>query len=389
MRVLDRFLVAVYIALAVLPVVAMVAGIRGRAVFGALPPAPRPKVELSAIIDEKFQTELVAWFESNLGLKGNSIAFDNGVLYRVFGETKYGAFVRLGKDRILFPHEDIDFFNKNGRWVTDPAYVEKLADQIAMVQRTLRGRGRAFVPVLIPSKTTIYRDKIPERWIMDIPAPRPADQTVRLVREALDRRGVVYVNAIDIFRRSFLPREYLFGPDARHWSEYGACLALDAVADRYSELTGKPRPLHRCEPTFSSKKPRRIGEWDLWRVLNASFTRKTVRRMPRAAYAPVANVDPASRPRTLFVGTSFCWTLFFDADDSGAFGTLHYNYYNQVFIGPDTNRIDLKAGTDTWREITMDKDLYVLDLFESYLAAPASYVDLFLTDFMPALEQAR
>ena len=122
-------------------------------------------------------------------------------------------------------------------------------------------------------------------------------------------------------------------------------------------------------------------------MLNASFTSKTITRMPRVVHEPAVNVDPASRPRTLFVGTSFCWTLFFDADDSGAFGTLHFNYYNQIFIGPDTGRVELEAGTATWRDITMDKDLYVLDLFESYLAAPGSYVDLFLADFMPALEK--
>ncbi len=389
MRVLDRILVAIYVALAMLPVFAMITGIRGRELFGALPPTKRPAVKLSTIIDERFQKELVAWFDSHLGFNGSSIAFDNGVLYRVFGENKYGGFVRLGKDRVLFPHEDIDFYNKNGSWVTDPAYVEKLADQIATVQRTLRARGRAFVPVLIPAKTTIYRDKIPERWIMDIPPPRPSDETTRMVREALDRRNVVYVDAIDILKKSFVPREYLYGPDARHWSEYGACLAMDAVASRYSELTGKPRPHHRCELAFSSKRPRRAPEWDLWYVLNASFTHKTIRRMPRVAHEPLANVDPDSRPRTLFIGTSFCWELFFDAADSGGFGTLHYNYYNQVFIGPDESRIKLEVGTDTWREITMEKDLYVLDLFESYLAAPGSYVELFMADFMPALEKGR
>jgi len=389
-RLLDRLLVAVYVAVAALPAFAMLADWRGRELHGSLEPAKLPAITFGDVLTEKVQHGIVAWFEGNLGLKGSSIALDNAILYHVFGETRPGAGVRLGKDRFLFGNEDIDYYNKTGRWIVDPAYVEKLAEQIANVQRRLRAQGRALVPVIVPAKTSIWRDKVPDAWVMDLPSPRPADETTRMVKEALAKRGVVFVDARELFVTSTVPRIDLYGPDARHWSAYGACLAMSAIVDAHAQLTATPRLSHDC--VFQRQRvPRSNDDFDLWRLLNAQWVYPTVKQVPGVKHAlpPPAR----SRPRMLVTSTSFGWQLMRDAYDSGVFAAVWMNYYNQVFVdaaeGPNAVRIPVEPSKPGWRDRVMTNDLIVLDLFESYLGYPEAYVQLFLDDVTRALDAPR
>ncbi len=378
-RLTDRLLVAVYVALAALPVVAMAVGFRGRELQGELEPTPLPQLRFGAVVTEKFQHGLAAWFESNLGLKGTSISLDNAVLYHAFGETKPGPTVRIGKDRVLFSNEDIDYYNKAGRWITDPAYVNKLADQIADLQRRMAAQHKALVPMIVPAKTSIWRDKVPDAWVMDLPVPRAADETTRMVKQALMLRGVIYVDVRELFSTTTVPRADLYGPDARHWSAYGACLAMSKVVDAQAQLLGEPRLPHDC-PFERKRVPRSYDDFDLWRLLNAIWVYPTVKQVPGVHHAtPPPSV--AKRPGVLFVGTSFGWQIMRDAQTSGLFRSSRLNYYNQVFAdaGPGEH-IPVEPGTSGWRELTMTNELIVLDLFESYLANTETYVQLFLDD---------
>jgi hypothetical protein len=384
-RFVDRLIVLAYLVLAAVPVLAMTFGIKGRALYGSLPPTQRPALALDAILAEKYQHALTGWFESNLGLKGTSIALDNAILYHVFGETRFGSTVQLGKDRVLFPQDDISFFNKHGPWITDPARVDRLAAQMATLQRSLSARGRALVPVLIPSKSTIWRDKLPDRWKMDLPEPRPSDDTRRLIREALARHRVRYVDAIELLERSTASRNDLFGPDARHWTIYGACLALREAATLYAELSGKPRPPHGCELARSG--PRRHEDDDMLSLINTLWVRPGHRQQSLVRHPPPPP-DAGEKPSMLITATSFGWTLMFDAEDSKLYGPIHLNYYNNTFAAQDGARTEVQAGSPSWRAIVMEKDYHLLDLFESYLASPDAYVETFLRDILAEIGEA-
>jgi hypothetical protein len=390
-RLSDRLLVALYVALAALPAIAMLTGLRGRELVGALEPTPRPALRPGAFLAERYQKAFAAWFEGDLGLKGTSISIDNAILYHAFGETKQGATVRIGEDRVLFSDEDINYFNKHGPWLPDPAYIDLLADQIADIQRRLRAQRRALVPVIIPAKTSIWRDKVPEVWKLDLGEPRPSDVRVyRAFKAALERRGVAFVDARQLLEaRAAAPgasREDLWGTDARHWTSYGACLAMQEVATVYARLTGRARPPHECAFARARKAKSHV-DFDLYRLLNARFVYPSRRDVPVVPHAAPDRV--IERPRTLFIGTSFCWTPLRDAVDSGVWGPLHLNYYNQTFVAwPENTQSPVEPASPQWREVTLDNDLYVLDLFEGFLAAPGAYVELFLKEFLAELDRA-
>jgi hypothetical protein len=390
MRILDRLLVVLYVALAALPVIAMTTGLRGHELHGSLEPTPRPRLRLWPFLAERYQKSFAAWFEGSLGLKGTSISMDNAILYHAFGEAKQGATVRIGDDGVLFNDDDLNYFNKQGAWLPEPSYIDLLADQIADVQQRLRARQRALVPVIVPAKTSLWRDKVPGAWKLDLGDPRPSDDRVyRAFKAALERRGVAFVDARQMFETlsatGAVPRADLWGPDARHWSVYGACLAMKEVATLYARLTGRPRPPHECR-FVRVRKPRSHDDFDLWRLLNARFVYPTVKQIPFVQHPPP---DPSiPKPRTLLIGTSFCWTWVRDATESGLYGALHMNFYNQTFVPwPDGEPFPVEASSPVWRDVTMNKDLYVLDLFESYLAAPGAYVELFLKDLIAELDR--
>ena len=80
----------------------------------------------------------------------------------------------------------------------------------------------------------------------------------------------------------------------------------------------------------------------------------------------------------LFVGTSFSWTLMYDADESGLYGPLHVSYYHQTLVRwPENVTETLKTGAPMWRDAMVGKDLYILDLFESYLGVRGGYAELY------------
>ena len=385
-RLVDKLLVAVYVALAALPVIAMVTGIEGRPMSGVLTPTPRPRApSLHRFITEKYQHKLVAWFESSLGLKGTAMALDNGLLYHAFNETKPYAAVRAGTDGVLFSDDDINHLNKRGPYLPDLAHIHDLASRMAVMQRRLAADQRAFVPVFVPAKTSIWRDKVPATWLMPLTDPPESDLRGYLaMKQALDARGVQYVDARALFANH--RREDVFGPLGRHWTAYGACLAMNEVATTYARLTGKPRPPYDCRLVHARGDLATGNDYDLLRLLNAIGVVPATDQVATAVHdAP----PPGPRPHVLFIGTSFCWELTHDAHASRLFGSLSLNFYNQTFTSyPEPVHEPVKAGTDSWRAFVLGKDLYVLDLFESYLGAPGAYVPLSLEELRAELDGA-
>ena len=387
MKAFDRLMVVLYLVAAVLPFAAMKLGWHDHEIFGSLPRAPDPKPSLEAVRSEEFQKGYTAWFETGLGFKGFQIATDNSLLYHLFRDTKSGSQVMLGKDGFLFKDEDLAYYNKTGAQLPDQARVDALADKVATMQTRMQHQRRAFVPLIIPSKTTLYRDKVADLWTRDLGDPRPSDQQIYVAfKRALDARKVAYVDAREMFMSGQTPRDMLWGIDGRHWSVYGSCLALREVTRVYAELTNRASIGYDC-PVKRAAQPRSHDDFDLWRLLNVWGLARQPKTIPVVSHG--APAPGAFRPSLLLIGTSFQWELLRHAGSSQLFGKLYMNYYNKVFVvWPADAHLAVKPHTDEWRGITLDNDLYVLDLFEVYLLAPDTYVDEVLAEIGSELDAA-
>lgn len=385
MKRVDRILVVLYLVAAVLPYAAMRLHWHDHEIFGSLPPAPYPPASLDAMRSEEFQKAYTAWFESNLGFKGYQIAVDNTLLYHAFHDTKSGSQVMLGKHGFLFKDEDIAYYNKYGSQLPDQAHLDALADRIADLQTRLAAQQRAFVPLIIPSKTTLYRDEVPDLWTRDLGEPRPSDLRIyAAMKRALDARHIRYVDAHAMFMSGQTPRAQLWSIDARHWSSYGACLAMREVTAVYVQLTGRPALDYDCVMKLAHK-PKTNDDYDLWRLINGWGVPREPTTIPVVSHGPPPEAE--HRPSLMLIGTSFQWGLLRDGSNSQRFGRMYMNYYNKLFVEwPKDVHTPVKPHSQEWRDVMLDDDLYVFDLFEVYLQPEPTYVDEVLAELGEEIE---
>jgi acetyltransferase AlgX (SGNH hydrolase-like protein) len=382
----TRILVCLYLVVAVLPLAAHVLHLSDRPIFGALAPAPRPALSGDAVRSEEYQKAFTAWFDSELGWKGYSITTDNAILLHAFHDTKPGPGVVLGKRGVLFSPEDIAYYNRGRDQLPSPAAVDALADKIAALQAALRAQHRALVPMLVPSKTSMYREAIPAERTRDLGLPRPTDVGVdQALRQALDARGVAYVDAHQVLTAPGVDRNQVWGPKARHWSTYGGCLTMREVMRTYVALTGNDQPPYDCPPEPRWRPPGH-DDFDLWNLLNTWRPPKLDKQRTWAVHVPPA--DDVEKPTVIFVGTSFCWNIMRDASDSRRFRELHMNYYHHgVVAWPAGIDTEVAPYSKEWRALFLDRDLYVLDLFEPFLLESGIYVDQFLAEVGGEIER--
>lgn len=367
MRLVDRILVCIYLAIVALPVTAMLLHLHDHRLNGALAPAPRPALTLSGFRAEQYQKGFTSWFENKMGFRNYAVYADNGLLYHAFREAKPGAQVIIGHDGVLFHREDISLFNKFP--VVDQARIDALADEIARVQHSMAAKHRAFIPVIIPSKTTLYRDEIPESFQLPLGEPRPSDGVYVAIKRALDARGVAYVDAHELFTTSSEPRERLWASEARHWSYYGACLVWQKIAAQYRTLTSGALD-YDCIQKLTYLTPKH-DDYDLLRLLNgwAIPHRKIIHAIALHAPAP-----PGPKPSAILISSSFGWTLIKDAARSGRFSALYSDYYDKEIVswpGEQGARFTSKHftshGDALWQDAFRDRDIYVYEMFETYL----------------------
>jgi hypothetical protein len=366
----DKLIVCAYLAAATAPLAAMALGVRDHEINGALEPTPRPDLTLDAVRTESFQGPFAAWFESHLGLRGYSIFVDNTILFHALRDTKPYSYVKLGLHNVLFLYEDLSYYNLYNNFY-DPQHLAAYADKIAALQHEMSKQGRAFVPVIIPSKTTVYRDEIPAKWARDLGKPRPSDvELYGAMKHALEERHIAFVDARALLTTSTEPRDVLWAPTARHWSDYSGCLAMQQVAIRYRELTGKPLD-YDCELVRARGRPG-DSDYDLMRLANTWYVPHE-HWVAKAHHTPP---PPGDRPSLICIGTSFCWGLVLDAADSNRFSAVRIDYYNRTLTSmPGFESSDVHPHSEQWRAVFLTQDVYVFDLLETYLTNGNTFLE--------------
>lgn len=373
----DRLLVGLYMLLLALPLAAYVARVPD-AKLGGVTAAPAADVDPA----ERYQHAITTWFENKRGLRNWSIWFDNTLLHAVFGESRHGSRVMVGHDDVLFERDDIAYWNRSGDELPTPSQIAHWADQLARLQRHLATRGQTLVPVFVPSKTTMYPDKVPAMWTRPLGTPRPATARVyHQLRDELARRGVHHVDAIELTLRAPLPRDHAWGPSARHWSDIVGCLATRAILGSHLDRTGQPARDYPCTPLIR-KVDRTHNDVDLYRLINAwGVRRDTIVR----SVAPPPTPPTTKQLGMTVISGSFGWVFVGDAERSGHFDRLYINYYNSSIHSPFVpgyERTD--PATPVWRKVLLEQDILVIEINESYVTKD----DWFIASALDALAHA-
>lgn len=322
--------------------------------MGAFTPAPRPGWKVSSFLKGNFQKEFEDWYNSNFGFRGYAVRLDSTLSFYAFRDVPVGSQARIGRDGMLFSFEDIIYLNRK-EWPTAQEDLQARARLAREVHDLLAARGIKLLILVAPSKTSIYRNAVTPALV-----GKYADSDRGVYEKfvaALRQERVPFVDA-RAFLASWRPED-VFSPYARHWSFRAACAVLNELL-RVAALPGTSQV--SCE-VVGHTKHRGGPDFDLWTVLNA--WRLTPFEYDEEVLAPVPP-PPGPRPKVLFEGSSFVYTIT-DGVDRTRVVDFDFYYYNRSHWLHSMVPGPLKPNTPAWIANALAKDLIVVEVLETYL----------------------
>ncbi len=335
------------------------------ALDGVEAPAEPPILSLAGVRSEAYQRDLNAWFEQRWGLRGYAVRTDNTLMQRLFAETRSVTFSSpvVAKGGVLDIEEDITYVNR-----FDPAAAQiAAAARIARVQKKLRERGNILVPVIIPAKTSFFRDEVPpgrrRRGAFGLSDVNVYGAFVQTLAD----NGARFVDGRRLLTEEHWTPERVFAPTGRHWRMAPACRVLQAALDiARPDLPDLGTEQIDCTTTIDPDPPASSEDFDLFRLLNVWGARPAGMNVEKLH---PKKTPPGLQVPTLFVGSSFVWKFVRISNELENLRPSLYYYYDSSVVDTVTMLITKKVEpfTDAWREDTFSKKLIVVGILETYI----------------------
>ena len=381
-------LIAVYLALITAPTLNMIVRIIPDAhLEGVTPPVEMPVLQWLAFRHERFQKDFVAWFEARYGMRGIAVKLDNTLNFHLFGELPPESAVRVGRGGMLYINEDVWFLTKAGANLPPAGSVLEHARRVHALQQRLLARGQVLLPIVVPSKTSVFPDEVPLAWRRDTLVPHPSDERIYgLYVNEFRRLGTEFVDAREMSERLKHDGVETFELGGRHWTGRMSCLVLEeAYRIARSHLVSAQIGPTDCDAFQRIATPSgNQVDTDLMRLANVwGMGRYPYRATEMRPVAP--QVPTNKRPTGLFVGTSFSWELVHEAERNHSFRRIDFYCYDKTVYERESGRsYPVKPQTPGWRALTLSRDVYVLELLETYLPEAGKE---FLGEMEEALEK--
>jgi hypothetical protein len=386
-RLLRGSLIAIWLAILVVPVVAMrFPLIREAPLHGVVVAAFRPELTFDGVRSEKFQAGLVAWFEQNYGLKPTLVRLDNSFGYRVLGDARFESEVHVNRGGMLFNSQQIGFHNSVP---TPPANAIAAALLAHEADVAVRARGKALVVIVIPTKTAVFPDAVSARW------------SDPLLPEG-DKRpwiGSVYTPYVEELRRWAVPLvdgprflepirkthpELLYTLEGRHLNALAECrLFEESLRLARPLLPERTIPVLDCGYTLRPSPAFEEEEFDLFRLLN-------VWGPPRTERIPFMNevvetVPAGERADVLLASSSFGMRYLVEARRTHSTGRTELIYYNHLLVNVDKVVEMPEVGSAARRDLVRARDLYLVPMPQEYLPDQGGQVSAFFRELLLAM----
>lgn len=135
-----------------------------------------------------------------------------------------------GSDQVIAGREDFLFY---GDTLADyqqsaplpQAELDALADGLARLHQAFQAENRGFILLIAPNKNSIYPEYMPARLL-----PGPGESDLSRLQNALDARGVPYLDAREILLAAKEKGLVYFKQDT-HWNARGALAVYQALTE--------------------------------------------------------------------------------------------------------------------------------------------------------------
>lgn len=240
-HVADALLVALFLAALCAPLMAQVTGVgqgdagRENRPLGAFPRL-RPTADSLAAFPGGFRI----WYEHRFGLREPLVRFHNRVKAALGVSTVER--VLIGKENWLFLDRDWHIIEQHrGMRPLDAGHLGAWRASLADRQAWLAARGIPYLLVVVPEKSTLYPEKLPDR-LRRVSDETPLDQLVR----HMARSGPVSVLDLRAALAGHKSGPLLYERTDSHWSSLGAYVAYREIVTALAERHGfrlVPQPL--------------------------------------------------------------------------------------------------------------------------------------------------
>lgn len=322
-----------------------------------------PNFSVARARSESFQHELTAWFDQHWALRGYAVRTENTIGVRVFGETRTDQHAAVGREGVLFTRDDLAYVNR----AESPTATVALAKQFGRVQQKLRARGTEMLPILIPSKTTLYRDFVPATWRRRGAFGRSDTDVYAPFVETLRADGTLFVDARALLVAESKRPEDVFSHPGRHWRPAAGCRTLQAAVDALrSRIPELGTAQIDCTTKLDEHPSVALEDFDIFRLINIWG------EQPRNVEVDLLTGSAASselRFPTLYVGSSFVWKFSQVTRELRAFSPAYVYFYDESIVDSDTTLIIKKVVpfTDEWRKDTFGRQVIIVGVLETFL----------------------
>lgn len=327
--------------------------------YGIATPQHFPALNRTAFLSEKYQKAVEDWALKQNGFWPLLVRCANQIYFSVFRQISgdYGSSVQLGREGHLFQPMYLKSFNRSKE--LNIAKLERNARRLRELQDELAKRGVLQVMLISSNVLGLYPELLPESYTDSTRLSRQS--SYQIMRPLLDRYGVNYFDAHEYLTgiKDQFPTRF-FEKTGSHWNAIASCLVTNKLFEKIEAGIGKKLTHFPCEP-FIYQYPPKSSDLDLLQIANLL--------LPSSAYTaapyPVdqsSTDESAYKPKGLFVGTSFLFSIIDRVDDHQAFtANPLYFYFRQVRKTPHENFRTLNKKRINWNEV-LSNDVIVLEI---------------------------
>lgn len=205
-----------------------------------------PKGSFNEVLNGSYFLELEDFLSTNILFFNKTGAFFRKIKFEAL--HRYSGAIILKTDGKIFTRDklnDIDPY--------ETADINRAIEKVSSVQKMFEKKGVEFIPILVPSRETVYSDELYGKWGM----PTRQKKVKNEFLELLSRKGVEVFDLEPYIRKwmdSYGDQLYYAGD--HHWTHFASFLAAELLIDKYYDVTDKVEDLP-YEPVWSIKKPKK------------------------------------------------------------------------------------------------------------------------------------
>ena len=273
---------------------------------GVFEPTPKPELTFDSYRSGVYQTQTEKYLSENFGFREPLIRFYNQYDFSFFNNT-HCHFITPGKDGYLFYDQAVnDYFGTEvpKHFDTDDdlrAKADKEVDLMKQLQTELHKYGIEFMTFLAPDKPWVYPEYLPKH------PPRLPDavNTVEYYDQKMTEAGIPHIEMTKWYQQMKDTASFdIFTKTDSHW-RYAAVYGYDSLFRYMNSLNDFGIPKIHIGPVQSYTTDLLEGDEE---TLNLMFPIKGTSTKYKADIT-IESDSTTRKPRVLFVGDSFIWSL--------------------------------------------------------------------------------